>query len=130
MGLKARALLGNFPHRAETKNLIAAAIGQDRPIPTHEFMQAAQVANQFMPRPQVKMIGIAEQNLATQLLQISRQHRLDGPLGSHRHEGGSLHHAVSRDQATEARFGVWIFLDDGEMIAHQPIFDFSPRGRF
>ena len=34
--LKTRALLRDLAHRRQTKNLIAAAVRQDRSVPTHE----------------------------------------------------------------------------------------------
>jgi hypothetical protein len=61
-------------------------------------MQPAQLANQLMSRPQIEMIGIAEQDLTTYIGQIARQHGLHRPLSSHRHEAGRLHLAMRRDQ--------------------------------
>ena len=49
MRLKARTILGDLAHGAETENLITAAVGQDRPRPIHESMQPAQLAYQLMP---------------------------------------------------------------------------------
>ena len=68
MRLKVRAILGDLAHGAETENLIAAAICQDRPGPIHEAMQPAQFAYQLMTGPQIKMICIAEQDLTPQLV--------------------------------------------------------------
>jgi hypothetical protein len=47
-------------HLGQTKDLIAAGIGQNRPWPGHKAVQAAEVSDQFGARPQVQVIGIGQ----------------------------------------------------------------------
>jgi hypothetical protein len=49
-------------------------------------MQAAQLSNRFNPRPQIKMVGIAQQNLDPKLLQHILRNPLNGAERSDRHE--------------------------------------------
>jgi len=95
MGLKLSAVFRNFAHRCEAENLITAAVGQNRPVPPDKMMQAAQLANQLRARPQVEMVRIREHDLATEFLQIFRQHRFHRALRADRHKGGSFHDTVS-----------------------------------
>ena len=59
MGAKRHALIGNLAQIAEAIHLKPAAIGQNRAIPHHKLVQAAELAHQLMPRTQVEMIGVA-----------------------------------------------------------------------
>ena len=92
-------------------------------------MQPAQLAYQLMPRPQIKMISIAEQNLAPELMQIPRQHRLHRTLRPHRHEARGFDHTMSRHQTAEAGFRVQVLLEKSEMISHNN-FGFEVARRF
>ena len=42
MALEAHPLLAHLPQVGEAHHLIAAAVGQDRPVPAHEGVQAAE----------------------------------------------------------------------------------------
>src|SRR5262249_16200440 len=64
---KTHTLFRHLAQFAQTKNLKAAGVGKQRPIPAHELMQPAKPSHQFMPRPQIKMIGVAQNDLRAQL---------------------------------------------------------------
>ena len=49
--LKFDAVLRDFAQFRERKNLKPAAVGQNRPIPIHELVQAAKMLNRIEPRP-------------------------------------------------------------------------------
>src|SRR5210317_1008001 len=87
MGLETDTLFINLSQLAKAEDLESATVGQDRPVPVHEFVQTAESRHPFMPGAQVKMVGVAENNLGTDLLELLRQHPLDRALGSNRHEG-------------------------------------------
>src|SRR5688500_7538014 len=86
MGLKAGAFFGNLAHGAETENLIAAAVGQNRSMPTHKSMPPTHLAHDLVSRSEVPMIRVGEKYLAAYLAQSPRQHAFYRGLGAYRHE--------------------------------------------
>ena len=94
MGFEGSAFLGDLGEILEAEDLKTAAVGEDGPVPVHEFMQAAEAADQLMAGPDVEMVGVAEDDLGAQLLEVFRGHALDRGLGAHRHEDRGLHRAV------------------------------------
>ncbi len=50
---KSHAIIRDFAQLGQAENLVTARIGKNRARPRHELMQAAKLANQFMPRPQI-----------------------------------------------------------------------------
>jgi hypothetical protein len=103
MRLERHAVLADFAQLREAEDLKAAAVGQDRSVPPHEAVQAAQVADQFAARPQIEVVGVAEDDLGADLAQLGRRQRLDRGLGAHRHEDGRLHQAVQGAQPAAPR---------------------------
>src|SRR5258708_8757987 len=61
------SIIGDSAKVGKTEHLKAAGICKDRARPGHETMQAAQTADSFVPRPKIKMICVAQQNLHAQL---------------------------------------------------------------
>ena len=61
-------------------------------------MQAASFTQDFQARPQIKMIGIAQDDLRTQVLHLFIGHSLDCATRANRHENRRLHIAMSRMQ--------------------------------
>src|SRR5262245_54749392 len=100
MVLKVRAFLGDLANPGQGENLLAAAVGQDRPRPGHKRMEPAKMANHFESWPNEKVIGITKNNLRGQLSQLARTHRLHCPLGPDWHEGRGFDHATSGRQPT------------------------------
>ena len=95
-----------FPHPSqalEAHHLIAAAIGKDRTRPAHELVQAAQVADQFVPRTQVEVIGVGENNLGANLLEQILRHAFDSSGSPDRHEDGRFHIPVRSVEYPRAR---------------------------
>ena len=72
---------------AQTINLESTTVGQDWPVPGHEIVQAAQVANKLISRSQVEMVSVCQDQGSPQLFQIGRTHRFDRGLGAN----GSKH---------------------------------------
>ena len=52
------------------KDLEAAGIGEDGPVPPHEFVEATHLAHHLVTGTQVEVIGVGQLNLAAYILQI------------------------------------------------------------
>ena len=78
----------------EREDLVAARVGEDRPIPAHEFVDSAQLLDQFMPRTQVKVVGVGEDHGRSGALDLLGRNAFDGAAGAHGHEDGRLHLSV------------------------------------
>ena len=63
------AFFGDLAQRVETENLESARIGEDRPGPVHELVQAAELADGLVAGPEEQMIGIAQDDLGVQIVQ-------------------------------------------------------------
>ena len=103
---KHHALGVDLAHLAQAEHLVAAGIGEDRPRPVHEPVQAAQVADRLGAGPQHEVEGVAEQHLRAGLGQQARRHALDCSVGAARHERRRLHAAVARREPAAARRAV------------------------
>jgi hypothetical protein len=96
------ALLGNFAQLGQRHHLKAAAIGEDRAVPLHEFVQTAQRGNPLGGGAQHQVIGIAQHNLGAGGLDRFTGHRLDGGGSANRHEGGRFGRAMRGVQPAPA----------------------------
>ena len=95
-----------FAHGAqalEREHLKAARVGEDRPVPSHELMQPAEIANELVARPQMQMVRVAEDHLRADVVQVVRVERLHRRLGADRHERRRLDDAVRRREPSGAR---------------------------
>ena len=73
-------------------------------------MQAAQLPDQLMPRPQIKMVGIRKNNLHTELFrQIPLLQALDCGLRANRHEDRRFDRPMRRMQQPCSRAGMGAF---------------------
>ena len=66
---KRHALLGDFAQLGERPDLEAAGVGQERPPPGGEAVQAAHFADQLVAGPQPEVVGVAEDDLSAQQFQ-------------------------------------------------------------
>jgi hypothetical protein len=48
----------------EAEHLVAAGVGQDRPVPAHHAVQAAERAHGLLARAQVQVVRVREQHAA------------------------------------------------------------------
>ncbi len=87
-------LVGHFAQIAQAENLKPARVREDHPIPAHEPVQSAHSPDRLMPRPQIKVIRIAQQNPHIQLLKKLLRNRLHRPLRPHRHKHRCLDSAM------------------------------------
>ena len=65
---EAHALLGDFAQLGERKHLKTAAVGQNRSVPVHKFVQPAHIAHHLVAGTQVQMVGVGKLNLAADFL--------------------------------------------------------------
>ena len=106
MRAELRALLADASHRRQAEHLVAAAVGQDRSLPADEAMQPAGPRDQLVARPQEEVIGVAEDDLGAEILEVAMGDRLDRAARADRHEGRRLDDAVRRPQLAAARGAV------------------------
>ena len=128
VGLEGDAFLADATQLGQAQDLEAAAVGQDRPIPPHESVQAAERLDGLVAGAEVEVVGVAEEDLARIRVEVPRVQRLHGRLGPHGHEYGCLHGAVDRlgcvRGAGRGRIGA------EERKAHGvPLFDRPRRGQ-
>ena len=95
MGRKGHALFGDLAQLGQAEHLKSAAIGQDGAVPAGELVQAAHVGHQLVAGAQMKVVGVAEHDLRTDILQVlCRQAALDGTCRCDVLERRGLHGAV------------------------------------
>lgn len=94
MRSKRHALFADFAQLVQTENLKTAGIRKDRPIPRHEFVQAAHRSNGLDAGSQIEVIGIGEQYLYAEFFEDVLRDALDGGERANRHEHGSFDFAV------------------------------------
>ena len=82
--------------------------------PSHEAVQAAGRAITSRPGPEVQVVGVAEDEVDPQILQVVVSHRLHGGVGSHRHEAGRSHGAVPEGERPRAGAAGRVLALDGE----------------
>ena len=70
MRLERHASFIDLSKLVQAEYLIAAAVGQDRPIPTHEAVQSAELRDGFASGTKHQVIGIAKQDLDRQRLAV------------------------------------------------------------
>ena len=103
MGGEGHALLPDVPQLGQGEHLEAAAVGEHGAVPAGEGPDAPQSPDRLVTGAQVEVIGIAELDLASQLLQVIGGDRpLDGSGGGHVHKAGGLHRAVDRGKLPPA----------------------------
>ena len=87
MAGKAHALFGQLAQRGKAHDLKPAAVRQDRALPVHELVQAAQPGDAFGAGAQHQVIGIAQQDVGARGAHAFGHHGLHRSGRAHRHEG-------------------------------------------
>ena len=88
------AVIGDLAQPGQAEDLIAAAVGQYRPVPAHVPMQPSQVFDGIYTRPQVKMIGVAQDYGYAYVFKLFRDQGLDRALAGYGKESRRRHRAV------------------------------------
>ena len=108
VAIEAHALLLYFSQLGQGKNLKAAAVREDRPVPGHEAVQTAEAFYEPVARADVEVIGVGQLDLAAYILQIlCRERTLYRALRADVHEHRRLRRAVRTAEfpAPRAAFG-------------------------
>ncbi len=83
---------------AHREDLKATGVGDDRVLPAHEAIQAAELGDQLGARGEEEMERVAEHHLVAERAQVAGLERLDRATGRQRDERGRLHVAVGEAQ--------------------------------
>ena len=119
-GTESDPLFRYLPELPQAVDLETATVGQKRPIPVHEPVQAPKPLHQLMTGPDEEVIGVGQDDLGPHLPQFLRGHRLDGAAGSHRHEDRGLDPAAPCCQrAAPCRAGTVRFKDSKIKRRHE-----------
>ena len=86
MRLKRNTVVIQFPKFGKAEDLITAAVGEDGPLPAHEFVQAPGLADDLYPGAQEEMICVRKDNLAVEFQKVFVGQRLDRGVGPDRHK--------------------------------------------
>jgi hypothetical protein len=73
------ALLFDFAQFRQREDLEAAAVGQNGPVPVREGMQTARLLHDLHPWPYKEVVGVPEDDLRVQRLQLLRMHAFTVP---------------------------------------------------
>src|SRR5260370_41295197 len=111
------ALVRDFPQPGKAEDLISARIGQDRARPGHELVQAAQIADERVSRPEIEMIGVGEKNLRAEIFEGLLRKSLDRPGRADGQEHGRVNRAVRGVQAAKTR-GAGVFVKNFKDVSH------------
>ena len=103
MGVEAATFLGDLAHPGERKDLEAARIGEDRPVPAHEAVKPAGGREDLRAGAQHEVVGVAEDHLRPLLLEVARLQRLDRPKRANVHKNGGFDGAVGRKKPPQPR---------------------------
>jgi hypothetical protein len=90
-----RTLFVNAHQRPKGDHLEATRVSQDRSIPLHEFVKAAEALHPLMSWAQIEVIGIRKDDLGAERLQIFWVERLHCGVRADGHEIWRLHNAVT-----------------------------------
>src|SRR5436305_15085335 len=92
MGTEAHTLIGHFSQIGKAEDLIAAGIREDGVRPGHKSMKPTKLADQFVARAQIKMIGVGAHDFCAELYENFLVEALDCRLRAHVHESRPLTH--------------------------------------
>ena len=107
------ALFGDLAAVGQAEHLVAAAVGQNRSLPIHEFVQPARRLQHVGAGAEVQMVSIAQDDLRADVVaQIPLRHRFDRSCRSNRHENRRLDDPVVRCDAAGTCLGLRVFAVD------------------
>ena len=115
MRLKGYALFFDLAPVCQGIYLITTTIGKDWPIPTVEFVQAARRFQHLCTRPQIKMVGITQNDLGTNIfLQLFKMHAFNRAYRTNGHKDRCLDLAVIRCHGSRSCFGAGVCIMEGK----------------
>src|SRR5262245_57044777 len=104
MGAELHPIFRDLSERSKAEHLVAPAVGEDRPVPIHEAVEARSPFERFRPGAEIQVVRITEENLGAGLLQSRRRQCLYRTLSSDRHKcRGKERSMISRDTSAPRR---------------------------
>ena len=103
--IEMHALFRDLAHGAQRKHLEAARIRQNRLVPAHETMQAAEFLHDGVAWTQPQVESVAQNDLRVDLIEFQRRHGFHGAVSAHWHEDRRLHDAMVEFQGAAACLG-------------------------
>ena len=103
MRLEGDAMLVDAPELRQRHDLVAAGIGEDRSVPMHELVQAAEPGDALGAGPQHQMIGVGEDDVGAGRAHVLGEHGLDRGAGADRHEGRRADERRAASRSRRAR---------------------------
>ena len=100
MRAKGDAIFLDLAQFTQAENLEAAGIGENRPRPCHETMQSTEIADGLDSRAQIKMVGIAQQDLNAKIFEEVLGHAFDRGERANRHKYRGFDFAMGRNQSS------------------------------
>ncbi len=115
MALKGDTFLFDLPPMGERINLIAAAVGQDRALPSIETVDTARCTKHIQTRAEIEVISIAEADFGVNIVaELVLMYGFDGSRGAYGHENGGIDRAVVGFDLAGAGAGVGIGMEEVE----------------
>ena len=103
VGSEFDSLLGDLSKIPKAEYLESAAVGQNRPVPVHEFVESSRFPDQLMAGAQIEMVGVAQYDVCVDVQQVARGHRLNRRLRANGHEDWRVDVAMRRVEHAKAR---------------------------
>ncbi len=94
MVLEADALLGDLAELGERPDLEAPGVGKNRFVPGGKTVEPTHFLDQLVARAEPEVVGVAEDDLRSQLDEFVGVQGFHGPLGADGHENRSFHRAM------------------------------------
>jgi hypothetical protein len=104
--LERHAAVVDLDLAAEREDLVAAAVGQDRSVPAHEAVQAAESLDAFGTGPHVQVVAVGEDQLGAGRLHLFGRQALQRRVGADRREARRLERTVRRVVAAAPQLAV------------------------
>ncbi len=118
MGLKGDALLLDATEFRERHDLIPAGIGENRLLPMHEAVEAAELGDALGTRAKHQVISVGEDDIGAGRRHVLGKHGLYRGPGADRHEGRRSHRPARTRDETNPRGPVPRPNRKGESVRH------------
>ena len=107
-------LVRDLPQRRERKHLKAAAVGEYRAVPVHEFVQSARTLDQLVAGTEIEVVGVGQQYLRPRRLHLFRRQPFHRRFRADGHETRGVHDAVVGVKFSDSRAGLLASVYDFE----------------
>ena len=101
VALERDAVIVDLAQLTQRHDLEAAGVGQDRPVPGHELVKAAEGGYARVAGAQIEVVGVRQDDRRPDGAQVVRIQSLDRRVGPDRHELRGFDHAVREGQPAQ-----------------------------